>query len=159
MNRKIHKFFAFALIVSTLSLSTSCTKTEGCTDPTAENYDPEAELENNTCVTQRQKFLGLYLANGLCSLGSGSQQQGYYVEVRKSNQNLYDILLFNVGNLFNNPVVATVNRTLITIERQDPDAVGRYISGTGSIVGTEITLSYKIRDGSNVYDCIWNLEK
>jgi hypothetical protein len=159
MNKKILKLLAFALVISTVSLNTSCTKTEGCTDPTAENYDPEAELENNTCVTQRQKFLGLYLANGLCSSGAGNQTQGYFVEIRKSNQNLEDILLFNVGNLFQNPVVATVNRSQITIDRQDPDATGRYISGTGSIVGTKLTLSYKIRIASTSYDCIWNLEK
>jgi hypothetical protein len=157
MNTKIRKIFAYALIISSLSFSASCTKTEGCTDPTAENYDPEAELENNTCVTQRQKFLGLFLANGLCS--SGSQPQGYFVEVRKSNQNLDDILLFNVGNIFTNPVVAIVSQNQITIERQDPDAVGRYISGNGSIIGTKLTLSYKIKFGSIETDCIWNLEK
>jgi hypothetical protein len=157
MNKKIQKIFASALIISSISFSTSCTKTEGCTDPTAENYDPEAELENNTCVTQRQKFLGLFLADGLCS--NGSQSQGYFVEVRKSNQNLDDILLFNVGNNFTNPVIALVSRNQIIIDRQDPDAIGRYISGSGSIIGTKLTLSYKIKFGSTETDCIWNLEK
>lgn len=39
----------FILLIGAVVLS-SCSKKEGCTDPSAENYDPNAEKDNGTCV-------------------------------------------------------------------------------------------------------------
>lgn len=39
-------YFTF---ISTVLLSTSCKKKEGCTDPTALNYDSKAKKDNGTC--------------------------------------------------------------------------------------------------------------
>ena len=109
-----------------------CEKTEGCTDPLSENYDPSAELENNTCITQRQKFIGLYDADESCN---GTGVNSFFSEVRKANDNLTDILLFNFADNYVNPVRATVNRTTFIIEKQDPDATGIWVYGDGSIAG------------------------
>jgi len=148
MTKKIHILSAFALISLGISSFTSCKdKIDGCTDPTAENYNPDADLEDGTCITQRQKFLGLFSSSDACNIPPAPQN--YFIEVRKSNVNLDDILLFNVSDRFFNPVVATVNRTTFTIERQDPDANGTYIQGDGSIVGNEISIQYELRYASN----------
>ena len=39
---------------------------EGCTDINAENYDPEATIDNNTCIYARDKFIGEYVAVFTC---------------------------------------------------------------------------------------------
>jgi hypothetical protein len=135
-----------------------CEKTEGCTDPLSENYDPSAELENNTCITQRQKFLGLYSADENCNI---TLHHTFFSEVRKANDNLTDILFFNFANSYVNPVRATVNKTTFIIEKQDPDATGLSVSGNGSIAGNIITVQYRIRTGSFTQDnvCIVNMTK
>lgn len=158
MVKSILKKISIVLLVSSFAIFPACDKIEGCTDPTAENYNPEAELENATCVTQRRKFTGLFGASDGCNIAPAAQN--YFVEIRNSNFNLDDILIFNLGDFFANAVVATVNRTEFTIERQDPDADGHYITGEGSIVGNQITLQYRIRYGSATDKvCITNMEK
>lgn len=42
--------FLIGLLTLTIVFNTSCSKKEGCTDPTAENYDSNAEKDNGTCV-------------------------------------------------------------------------------------------------------------
>lgn len=42
--------FIILLAISVAVSFTSCSKKEGCTDPTAENYDPNAEKDNGTCL-------------------------------------------------------------------------------------------------------------
>lgn len=144
MIKNIQKAFLSTLIFG-LTL-TGCEKKEGCTDPLAENFDPSAELENATCITQRQKFLGLF--NSIESSNNpNNPSQTFYSEVRAANDNLTDILFFNFNNRFINPVRALVNRTTFTIDIQDPDGTGHYITGSGSIAGNTVTISYRIKGG------------
>lgn len=51
MKTKFMKTTNFIILLATsVAVSfTSCSKKEGCTDPTAENYDPNAEKDNGTC--------------------------------------------------------------------------------------------------------------
>ncbi len=143
----LQKYTGIFLLISSFTLLPACEKIEGCTDPTAENYNPDAELEDASCITQRKKFTGLFASNDQCNIAPAAQ--GYFVEVRNSNVNLDDIIIFNLGDFFLNPVIATVNKTAFTIERQDPDANGHYIQGEGSIAGNTITLQYRVRYGSS----------
>ncbi|MEX1189942.1 MAG: hypothetical protein WED33_11840 [Bacteroidia bacterium] len=156
--KHLHKIASIILLFSLITVLPSCDKTLGCTDPTAENYDPEAELEDASCVTQRKKFTGLFAAGDGCNIAPAAQN--YFVEVRNSNVSLQDILIFNLGDFFLNPVVAIVNKTTFTIERQDPDADGHYITGEGSIAGNTITIQYRVRYGSTPEKiCITNMVK
>lgn len=45
--------FAFTTITMT-----SCTKTQGCTDPKSDNYSADAEEDDGTCVAWSEKFVG-----------------------------------------------------------------------------------------------------
>ena len=47
------------------TVSGDCTYS-GCTDPAAENYNPQATNEDNSCVYARDKFIGEYLGSFEC---------------------------------------------------------------------------------------------
>jgi hypothetical protein len=152
LNTLIISLFCFSAVAFS-----GCEKTEGCTDPLSENYDPSAELENNTCITQRQKFIGLYGAAESCN---GTGLNSFFSEVRRANDNLTDILIFSFADSFVNPVRATVNKTTFVIEKQYPDPTGIWVYGNGSIAGNLITIQYRIRR-ANLPDnvCIVNMTK
>jgi len=151
MNKTIKIFFLF--FFASLVISSSCNKKEGCTNPKAENFDPTAEREDGSCIGQRAKFLGLYQALDQCGTG----QEQYLVEIKASNITLDEILIFNltksfsngVHRTYNNPVVATIINSKLSFDYQMPDADGVYITeGKGTIIGNEITMSFKIIGGN-----------
>ena len=146
--------FFFASLV----ISSSCNKKEGCTNPKAENFDPAAELEDGSCIGQRAKFLGLYEVIETCGTGA---TPSYLIEIKASNLNLDEILIFNVskdlGEIdavpenfnFENPVVATIINSKFTFDRQMTDGDGWYIKDCkGTITGNEITVSFRIKYGN-----------
>ena len=59
------------LLLLAISLSfaiTSCGESEGCTDPSSANYDPEAEIDDGSCTSyNRDRFYGAYLGTFLCN--------------------------------------------------------------------------------------------
>jgi hypothetical protein len=79
--------------------------------------------------------------------------------VKPANDNLYDILITNLAGRFLNPVRATVDRSNITIARQDPDGVGLYITGSGTIVGNNLTISFTTVLGQESNNCQYDLNK
>jgi hypothetical protein len=160
-------YYIFFTIIFTafMLLSSGCERREGCTDPTSENYDPAADYENNTCIRPRKKFTGLYSSQDNCSSAVPAL---YEVDILESNLNLDDIIIYNLSGIsgdplgpgrFNYPVVARVQRNQITIQRQMPDANGRYIEGTGSIVGNVLTISYEINYGAFSKVCVATMTK
>ena len=151
MIKKIHLFIL--IFCGTLLISSSCDRKEGCTNPKAENFDPTAEREDGSCIGQRAKFIGLYQANDFCGTG----QDQYLVEIKASNITLDEILIFNltksfsngVHKTFSNPIVATIINSKLNFDYQMPDADGVYITeGKGTILGNEITMSFKIIGGN-----------
>lgn len=59
--KKITQYFlllTFA-VLSTIAFD-SCQTVEGCTDPEAENYNPDADDNDGSCTYARDKFLGTY---------------------------------------------------------------------------------------------------
>jgi len=154
MNKTLHTIILFFLVA--VILSSSCNKKEGCTNQNAENFDPAAEREDGTCIGQRAKFIGLYQVSDVCGTGPES----YLVEIKASNINLDDILIFNLskdlgeidpvpGNTkCENPVVATIINSKFTFDKQAPDGDGWYIQdGKGTINGNEISMSFRIKYG------------
>lgn len=66
---------AFSLI-ALLDLS-GCRTKEGCTDPQATNYNPDAEIEDSTCVYP-DPCNSVVCAHGTCDAGLCDCEEGYY---------------------------------------------------------------------------------
>jgi len=62
-----------AMLVGSLPIvQTGCESKRGCTDKNSDNYNPEAEEDDDTCVPMRAKFLGDYDCNGEMDKGDPS---------------------------------------------------------------------------------------
>ena len=48
------------VLCGVLLLSSGCDDIVGCTDRTADNYNPDAVRDDNSCINARDKFLGVY---------------------------------------------------------------------------------------------------
>ena len=149
------RVLVFSLAFFVLAAS-SCDKQGGCTDPLAENFDPAAEVEDGSCVPQREKFLGVYIGQASCLQPPNGIYQS---EVIPANDNLNDILITNLAGRFINPVRATVDRSSITIQTQDPDGIGLYISGSGTIIGNNLNISFETVYGQENNNCQYELNK
>jgi hypothetical protein len=150
------KFILSTIAVSSFLFLGSCDKKGGCTDVRAENFDPTAEVEDGSCISQREKFIGVYQGNVLCIQPPNGTFQS---EVRPANDNLNDIFIDNLGGRFQNPTRATIDRNTITIARQDPDAVGFYVTGSGNIIGNVITISFETQSAGVTNACVYTMEK
>ncbi len=146
------KLFKVPLIVGICvsGLFVSCEKKPGCTDSRAENYDPDARKEDESCIMPREKFLGNYVATSICSSTPTLQ---YETEVIAANDNLTDIFIKNLGGIINAPVRGIVSGNTITIPEQNAEAIGRYVSGSGLILGNIINITYTYRYGANSVTC------
>lgn len=71
--KKLNSLLFLALTAVLLSL-TSCKKEEGCTDPNATSYNPEAEVDNGTCTYEGEVvfWYGENTSIGLDNFGSSS---------------------------------------------------------------------------------------
>ncbi len=156
MQSKLLRRILLVSLSSFLFAAVSCDKKGGCTDPLAENFDPTAEEENGTCTLQREKFLGVYFGQATCLQPPNGLYQS---EVLPANNNLNDILITNLAGRFINPVRATVDRSAITIQTQDPDGIGLYITGSGTIVGNNLNIFFQTIYGQVNNNCQYELNK
>jgi hypothetical protein len=141
MNKKSILYFAGLLFLSLSLTFISCNKKPGCTDPIAENYDDQAEVDDESCISPRKKYVGQYNSFEQCNT---TPSQNFFTDVREANDNLTDILIYNFANLYGFPVRATISQSTFVIEEQDPDGSGRLVSGNGSIAGNTISIQYLI---------------
>jgi len=134
---KIFTLIAFVL-VGTSSI-TSCQK-KGCTDPTSDNFDTEAEEDDDSCEDPRVKFGGSYNV-------TETNSDPYSLNISNSSASDRSIILSSTWgypvSAFN--VTATVSQSSMTIATQT--AAGVTFSGSGTITGTTLTITYTITDG------------
>lgn len=141
MNKKLVVLLStLILVVLALNLS-SCNKKPGCTDENAENFDDQAEVDDESCISPRKKYVGQYNSFEQCNT---TPAQNFFTDVREANDNLTDILIIGMANIYELPVRATISQSTFIIEEQDPDGSGRLISGNGSIAGNTISIQYLI---------------
>jgi len=141
---KITKFLSTTLLLSFLGFSlttvTSCQK-KGCTDQTSDNFDSEAEEDDDSCNDPRDKFVASY---NVVEAGADP----YTLTISKSSVEARTIILStNFG--FPTPAFtlnASVNKANMTISTQT--AAGGTFSGTGSLNGNILTISYSITQNS-----------
>jgi len=137
---KITKFLSTTLLLAFLGFSlttvTSCSK-KGCTDETSDNFDSEAEEDDDSCNDPRDKFAASY---NVVEAGADP----YTLTISKSSVEARTIVL---STNFGFPVSAftlnaSVNKANMTIPTQT--AAGGTFSGTGSLSGNVLTISYSI---------------
>jgi hypothetical protein len=133
------------LLVLVLIIMAGCKGKEGCTDPYSENYDETAEVDNNTCISPRDKFSGVYTVQYLCS---GSQPPITLIQIKPSNINLTDIKISTL-DIFSIPIRAAVSKSAFLIPFQTDFVSYRSIQGNGTIVGNNVTIEYTLYEGVN----------
>lgn len=135
-------------VATTISL-TSC-KTDGCTDPTATNYDDKADNDDGTCTFERDLFLGTY-NNIIESCDNISPSAPYSITISASSSNTVTVNISNFGNT-SVTVNGTVSGTSLSIPSQTfTDSFGTFtLAGNGSTnsTGTTLTMTYSyVQDG------------
>ena len=123
----------------------SCEKdVYGCMDPLSENYNPEANISDNSCVYARDEFIGSYNSNENCSSGNWT----YNLNITAASS-LDQVILNNFGD-FGENVRATVSGNNLSFNDTQG---GITFSGTGSINGTTLTIIYTASFGTDTDNC------
>ncbi|MEZ4983237.1 MAG: hypothetical protein R2769_16945 [Saprospiraceae bacterium] len=102
-------------------------------------YEKNAQ---DSCVLERAKFVGTYTVSDDCS----SSGTATYIVTAIAGASDNMVAISNFWNVFNNPVVATVDGDALTIANQDPDSDGFTVEGSGTYSNGTITMSYTITD-------------
>ena len=114
-----------------------------CIDGTCE-CDPGYE-GTNCEIESRAKFLGTWTANDNCT---SSGTPSYIVTISTSTTNAQSVRIANFWDAFQNAVNATITGNTINIPLQEPDNDDFTVSGSGTINGNTITLTYTVTDTS-----------
>lgn len=138
----------FAIFIA-IGVLCGCKKNTGCTQFGHENYDPEAVVDDGSCIHIRDKFLGTFTVVSDCFSST-------YEHSIASTQDDYILTITNLGDTL--PIVrANVYGDNITIE---PQAIGIGVTIEGGGIYVEeasISLSYRIRDSRSgtevITDC------
>lgn len=133
--------FAMAALVAFGTLGYSGCGKKGCMTEADDSYDASAtEADPSLCnpTGTVNKFVGTFQGTETC----GSGTDAYSITITASS-NAYTILvsnLYDAGSSFT--VSATVSQSSITIANQTVNSVA--ISGSGSISGNTLTVSYTL---------------
>jgi len=138
---------AFALIF-TLTCTVGCKK-DGCTNQYAENYDSDADNDDGSCTLERDKFLSTYSSLEICS---GIPADGYDFIIAESSEGDNKVI---VSNLFNEggSIIATIDGANISFENELNTTSSARFDGNGSVVDTQITLSFDVTLGNETVIC------
>lgn len=131
----------------------SCSK-KGCTDETADNFDPDAIESSDNCIPARDKFIASYSVQEQC----GSNEFTYDITIITGTSGKLSVVINNLGD-FNIPVNANVNGSLIQIIE---DTYGnKTISGQGELSGNVLVMGYVATDEgtSNSVSCSFTATK
>ena len=140
------KYFLLFLITVVFA---SC-KNEGCTQFGTENYDPDAIIDDGSCILTRDKFLGNFQVSSDCLAED-------YFRTVSATQNEYIVVITNLADTLGD-VEARVFGENITIDIQ---TIGNLITIEGAgvyVADDQISLSYRVRDSRSgtevVHDCL-----
>lgn len=129
------KLLTFALLAGTLSLFNACREPEawadqnsivrGCTDPGAENFNPDAVLDDNSCITINpyQNSLLLFFTN-LDNAAAGTIGAQVFHDAMIANRGRVLALALHDGDNFNTPINdPLINGFQIFVNQGQPLAV------------------------------------
>ena len=147
--------FRIVLLFSIVALAAGCKKDAGCTKFGSENYDPEAVVNDGSCISVRDKFIGDFDVNSDCITDN-------YERTITEGVGEYDVVISNLADT-SSEVNAYVFAENITIDRQ---SVGLFVTLEGAGVAindTTISISYRIRENRNgievIHDCFETCSK
>jgi len=130
--------FIFLSFIILISLG-SCKQKSGCTEFEADNYDPDAVLNNGLCIAVSDKFIGNFSVSSDCFTND-------YTRKITATSNNRVVIISNLNDTLGT-VSALVTEINITIERQ---TVGTFITIEGAGVFLEenkaVSLTYRVRD-------------
>ena len=150
---------ALAMLAVGSMLSMNSCKKDPCKDETCNDKGtPTANgdvcdcacntgYEGDKCETEmRTKFVGTYAYNESCTSGTDT----YTVSVATSSSSITEV---SINNLYNQGIIVkgTVSGTALTIASQPFGSAT--ISGTGSISGNTLSLSYSVSLGGATDAC------
>lgn len=146
-----------AICVAAALTITSCVEKRGCTSNFADNFDPEATQDDDTCVPTRDKFVGQFEANGTIEMqdepGVLIPFDDVWVNVEDSTVASQDGIVLNVVGLDPTyqilPLDAVVSSTYsINIVNQQIGDVRYYGEGNinGRVLELDITRELEIVD-------------
>lgn len=127
----------------------SCNTKEGCNAFGAENYDPEATIDDGSCIEVRDKFLGSFVVSSDCFAQSYSRtieitSDRYVVSISDISDTLGSVnARVSMGNIIIDPQII---RNGITI-----DGAGVY-----DTTANAVSLSYRITDTRSGTEVIHN---
>lgn len=149
-------FGAMAIFGMTL-LGTSCDDISGCTDRTADNYNPDAVRDDNSCINARDKFLGVYktlhifFPDSLPVVGStnpdSTRVRFMTIAEDQLREGEDDVLIYNFSP-DSLKVRGLINRDKLNIVRQDLSLGGipHTLTGEGFIdANGKLTIRYTLR--------------
>ncbi len=142
------------LAVSTFGLS-GCAK-EGCTDPTADNFDAEAKDDDGSCIPARDKFLSQYNVAESCPSGNFT----YTVNIVPSTTAADGVVINNFAEL-GVAISGTVSGSSLSIPNQNVTVQGLAVSinGTGALNGTLLIINYTYNFAGGGETCTKNCTK
>lgn len=124
-------------------VSYGCQEKRGCTDAYADNYDPEATQDDDTCIPTRAKFVGVFDANGTIEIGQDTlvPYENVGLNIVDSTAVGQDGLIIGISN-FDVPVNALSARVISTYRFSViPQSLGVYTYwGEGNINGRVLEL-------------------
>lgn len=68
----------------------------GCTDPTADNYNPNATVSDNNCSYSVNSFFNTYTAKTACSSKEENTNKTHTLTISKSDNDNFDVVLNNL---------------------------------------------------------------
>jgi hypothetical protein len=130
-----------------------CSNT-GCTDSTADNFDPDATESSDDCIPARDKFISSYSIQEQCGVNPFT----YDIAIVASPSGKQNVIINNFGN-FNIPMNAEINGSLIHII--EGTYGNKIISGQGELSGNILVMSYTAADDSttNSVSCSFTATK
>jgi len=135
---------------------TGCGK-KGCTVEADDKFDADAtESDPEACdpAATVAKFAGTYSVTETCTSGNDA----YTITIAASGSSEYTILITNMYDAGSTFIVnATVDQNEITIANQT--VVGVAVSGSGSINGNTLTVSYTVSVGGQSDTCSITAQK
>ncbi len=120
---------------------------EGCTNPKSENYNPEATQDDGSCIDVREKFAGTWQATSDCGIQFSLAQEQIVSFPPQIEDSIYIQPFLAFGNT---PVAGFVNQDSIFLVEQTAGAGFITFSAAGEInsLRNEITM---VIDYSNIF--------